>query len=120
MGCEMIKRKLFICVNCDCVYADDPVSECDCAHGANKFVESNFEYSLLDIPEVLPHNDASLIGDQMSPEYLKRLRTKARLTQPQLADRIGYSERHIRNWEKGATEIPESATRFILSATQNV
>ena len=50
----------------------------------------------------------------MDGEYLKRLRLKANLTQQELAERIGYSERHIRNWEKGATEIPESAEKFIL------
>ena len=56
----------------------------------------------------------------MSPEYLKRLRLKARLTQSQLAYKLGYAERQIRNWEKGATEIPASAEKFILSATKNV
>ena len=34
------QRKVFICANCDCVYSDDPVSECDCAIGANVFSEA--------------------------------------------------------------------------------
>ena len=49
----------------------------------------------------------------MSPEYLKRIRLKANLTQPQFAERIGYGERQIYNWERGVTEIPYSAERMI-------
>ena len=52
----------------------------------------------------------------MSPEYLKRLRLKANMTQQELADRLGYKVRQIYNWEHGVTEIPESATRFIMEA----
>ena len=33
------QRKVFICTNCDCVY-EVPVSECDCACGANQFTEA--------------------------------------------------------------------------------
>lgn len=42
-----IKRKVFICVHCGGIYADAPVSQCDCLEGTGAdFVEGELKYSL--------------------------------------------------------------------------
>jgi len=38
----MTKRKAFICVNCEGVYADVPVSECDCQVGVESIFKKGF------------------------------------------------------------------------------
>lgn len=42
----MMKRKIFVCAHCQCIYADAPVTECDCQPGANEFIEGTAEYYL--------------------------------------------------------------------------
>jgi len=43
-GAHFRQRKIFVCARCDCVYADAPVSECDCESGAREFIEGIAEY----------------------------------------------------------------------------
>lgn len=38
------KRKAFICPNCEGVYADQPVSQCDCVPDKNEFIEGTISY----------------------------------------------------------------------------
>lgn len=46
---KIIKRKLFICPFCEGVYADEPVTSCDCMADENdKFIMTTFEYTLND------------------------------------------------------------------------
>jgi len=41
----IVRRKAFICVHCDGVYADQPVSQCDCMEGTGAdFIEGVIEY----------------------------------------------------------------------------
>lgn len=39
-----VKRKAFICKNCEGVYADQPVTQCDCLEGAQEFYEGVILY----------------------------------------------------------------------------
>lgn len=40
-----IVRKAFICIHCEGVYADSPVTSCDCCDGTiNDFHEGTIEY----------------------------------------------------------------------------
>jgi len=43
-GARFRQRKIFVCIRCDGVYADAPVSECDCEAGACEFIEGIAEY----------------------------------------------------------------------------
>ena len=52
---------------------------------------------------VLP--DAATFGNA-TPDYLRGLRLACNLTQAQAADRLGYTIRHWRNFEMGASPIP--------------
>lgn len=38
------KRRIFICVRCESIYADVCITECDCALGAIEFIEGVAEY----------------------------------------------------------------------------
>lgn len=40
-----VTRPIFICVLCEGIYADEPVSECDCQAGAKEFIEGIAEYT---------------------------------------------------------------------------
>lgn len=38
-------RKAFICIHCECVYPDEPVTQCDCIKGTgHDFIEGKIEY----------------------------------------------------------------------------
>ena len=39
-----VKRKLFVCKGCEGVYAEEPVSECDCQLTPPTFAETSFSY----------------------------------------------------------------------------
>lgn len=39
-------RKVFVCVSCEGVYMDEPVSECDCMPEKNEFIESTLSYDM--------------------------------------------------------------------------
>lgn len=40
-------RELYICIHCEGIYADEPVSQCDCLKGTgHDFVKSSCEYTL--------------------------------------------------------------------------
>ena len=42
---EEVRRKAFICVHCEGVYADEPVSQCDCMQGTgHDFIEGVIIY----------------------------------------------------------------------------
>lgn len=42
---EVIRRKAFICEHCEGVYADEPVSQCDCMKGSgHDFIEGEIIY----------------------------------------------------------------------------
>lgn len=45
---------------------------------------------------------------QWTKDKLKEARTKAKLSQPALAEEIGVHFRTVQNWERGATPIPAS------------
>lgn len=46
-GLEVIRRKIFVCIHCDGIYADNPVSQCDCLEGSgHDFVEGIAEYKM--------------------------------------------------------------------------
>lgn len=46
-----IERLAFICVHCEAVYADAPVTQCDCMLGSrHDFIEGVIKY-------ILPHKD---------------------------------------------------------------
>lgn len=49
----------------------------------------------------------------MTGTDLLKARLAKQLTQVQLADDIGYTDRQIRAWEKGAVAIPASACRIL-------
>ena len=53
----------------------------------------------------------------MSPQELKNKRLFMNLTQKQLADKFCITERTIRNYESGATEIPRTV-EMALSALE--
>ena len=53
----------------------------------------------------------------MSPQELRDKRLFMNLTQKQLADRFCITERTIRNYESGATEIPRTV-EMALSALE--
>ena len=53
----------------------------------------------------------------MSPQELKNKRLFMNLTQKQLADKFCITERTIRNYESGATEIPRTVV-MALSALE--
>lgn len=44
-------RKAFICDQCECVYPDSPVSECDCALRQSSYVEGEIAYPSLDLSD---------------------------------------------------------------------
>lgn len=41
---KIIKRAAFICDYCDGVYADEPVTSCDCCGGPPKFIQGEITY----------------------------------------------------------------------------
>jgi hypothetical protein len=44
---KTVRRELYICIHCEGVYADEPVSQCDCLKGTgHDFVKSSCEYTL--------------------------------------------------------------------------
>lgn len=44
---QTVHRELYICIHCERVYADEPVSQCDCLKGTgHDFVKSSCEYVL--------------------------------------------------------------------------
>lgn len=45
-GLDLIVRRAFVCVSCEGIYLDSPVTECDCAPGANIFIESVITYKM--------------------------------------------------------------------------
>lgn len=51
----------------------------------------------------------------MLPADLRALRAALRLTQRQLADRLGVSVDAIRHWEHGRRPIPEPVRRLLVS-----
>jgi transcriptional regulator with XRE-family HTH domain len=53
----------------------------------------------------------------MSPQELRNKRLFMNLTQKQLADKFCITERTIRNYESGATEIPRTV-EMALSALE--
>ncbi len=53
----------------------------------------------------------------MSPQELRNRREFMNLTQKQLADRFCITERTIRNYETGATDIPRTV-QMALSALE--
>lgn len=53
----------------------------------------------------------------MSPQELRNKRELMNLTQKQLADRFCITERTIRNYETGATDIPRTV-EMALSALE--
>jgi len=53
----------------------------------------------------------------MSPQELRNKRLFMNLTQKQLADKFCITERTIRNYESGATEIPRTVV-MALSALE--
>ena len=53
----------------------------------------------------------------MSPQELRNRREFMNLTQKQLADRFCITERTVRNYETGATEIPRTV-EMALSALE--
>jgi len=53
----------------------------------------------------------------MTPQELKHKRLFMNLTQKQLADKFCITERTIRNYESGATEIPRTVV-MALSALE--
>jgi transcriptional regulator with XRE-family HTH domain len=53
----------------------------------------------------------------MTPQELKHKRLFMNLTQKQLADKFCITERTIRNYESGATEIPRTV-EMALSALE--
>ena len=55
----------------------------------------------------------------MSPQELRNKRLFMNLTQKQLADKFCITERTIRNYESGATEIPRTV-EMALSALELV
>jgi len=45
---KTVTRKAFICIHCECVYADSPVSQCDCMEGSgHDFIEGIIKYKIL-------------------------------------------------------------------------
>lgn len=44
-------RKAFICDQCECVYPDSPVSECDCAIRQSSYVEGEISYPSLELAD---------------------------------------------------------------------
>lgn len=46
-------RKAFICTNCDCVYADQTVSQCDCMPERDEFIEGAITYPAPSSPTAL-------------------------------------------------------------------
>ena len=46
-----VTRKVFICIHCEGIYADNPVSECDCAVGPSDFVEGVLTYKTIEVIE---------------------------------------------------------------------
>ncbi|HKN13412.1 MAG TPA: helix-turn-helix domain-containing protein [Candidatus Binatus sp.] len=49
----------------------------------------------------------------MTGKELKRIRTRLRLTQPELADRIGVHWNSVARWERDEVPIRESMARLI-------
>ena len=49
-----IRRKVFVCANCDFIYCDAPVTQCDCMPDKQKFYVGFCEYEKPDAkkPEV--------------------------------------------------------------------
>lgn len=42
---EVVRRKIFVCIHCDMIYPDQPVTQCDCLDGTgHDFVEGVAEY----------------------------------------------------------------------------
>lgn len=42
----IVKRKIYVCFRCEAIYADEPVSECDCEIGAREFIEGVAKYRM--------------------------------------------------------------------------
>jgi hypothetical protein len=45
-GADITVRKAFICTGCEGVYADEPVSKCDCMPKQNTFYEGTIHYKI--------------------------------------------------------------------------
>lgn len=45
---SLVKRRAYICIRCQGVYADEPVTECDCSQGADIFWLAEIAYKKLD------------------------------------------------------------------------
>lgn len=41
---QSIRRKAYICKNCECVYADEPVTACDCMPDKEEYWIGYLEY----------------------------------------------------------------------------
>jgi hypothetical protein len=46
-----ITCKVFVCTNCEGMYRDNPVTECDCLPFQNEFVEGTASYPKVDAPK---------------------------------------------------------------------
>ncbi len=49
---------------------------------------------------------------------LRRLRKRARLTQQQLADRLGLTGNHVARLERGESRITEAVARLVILTLQ--
>ena len=47
---KLIRRKAYVCVYCEGVYADEPVTSCDCVNGPPSFHEGEITYFTPDAP----------------------------------------------------------------------
>ena len=52
-------RKAFICAACDGVYADQPVSRCDCMPEKDEFIEGTISYPAVNQPDHCPATDGT-------------------------------------------------------------
>jgi hypothetical protein len=45
---SIVKRTAYVCIQCEGVYMDEPVTECDCALGADIFWIADVSYKKLE------------------------------------------------------------------------
>ena len=55
----------------------------------------------------------------MTPAYLRRLRRRLRLTQDELAARLGVTKNTVARWERGELGMRLSTERLILLVEQD-
>ncbi len=50
---QSIRRKAYICKNCECVYADEPVTACDCMPDKNEYWVGHIDYEIESEPAII-------------------------------------------------------------------